>query len=198
MTRQLEIIPILHTETDLGGLAQTLRDSVGEAAWQARQAAIAEFWQRVRAWSESLGDDLSGVRVYQDAMPVDPKAEPIQVAGALADRGSANHQILLDCAQRGAVLMGTEDPALLIEEVELAKAEAEGRRDHRHEFKSRRVLERRDRFIADRIDATLDAQERAILFLGMFHAVEGMLAADIEISHPLGTPKGVLGNTRGA
>lgn len=183
MTRTLEIIPILHTEADLGGLADALRERVGEAAWQQRQQVIAAFWQSVSRWAAALSD-LDGVLVYQDALPSD--GEPMQIVRQLAGRGSANHAILLDLAERGARLIGTEDPALLIREVELAREAAEGRADHRHEFRSRRVLELRDRAIAERIDCTLTPGGRGILFIGMIHAVEGVLPADIEVRHPLG------------
>lgn len=183
MTRVLDIIPILHTEADLGGLAETLRERVGEQAWEERQRAIGRFWRSVADWAEGI-EAPAGVRLYQDGLPND--GDPLAIAQQLAERGSANHRILVALVERGALLMGTEDPGLLVQEVELAREAAEGRADHRHEFKSRRVLELRDRAIAERIDCTLGPGERGILFIGMIHAVEGTLPTDIELRHPLG------------
>jgi hypothetical protein len=45
-------------------------------------------------------------------------------------------------------------------------------------------LKRRDKFIAERIDTTLQPGETGILFLGMLHSLSGLLAPDIELMDP--------------
>ncbi len=46
---------------------------------------------------------------------------------------------------------------------------------------ARSLLERRDRFIAERIDATLKPWQSGIIFLGVLHSLSGKLAPDIEV-----------------
>jgi hypothetical protein len=50
------------------------------------------------------------------------------------------------------------------------------------------LLERRDRFIASRIDATLEPEETGILFIGALHSVALYLNPDIQVIYPLYRP----------
>ena len=50
------------------------------------------------------------------------------------------------------------------------------------------LLERRDRYVADRINRTLGAGETGILFMGMLHEVTRSLEPDIQVVYPLGGP----------
>jgi hypothetical protein len=50
------------------------------------------------------------------------------------------------------------------------------------------VLEKRDRFIADRINVTLSDGETGILFIGMLHSLSRFLDSDIRVTYPLGLP----------
>jgi hypothetical protein len=50
------------------------------------------------------------------------------------------------------------------------------------------LLERRDHYIADRINRTLGAGETGILFMGMLHAAARYLDPDIKVVYPLGPP----------
>jgi pheromone shutdown protein TraB len=43
------------------------------------------------------------------------------------------------------------------------------------------LLNRRDNFIANRIEQTLKAEEKAILFIGAFHNIKKRLPKDIQI-----------------
>ena len=89
--------------------------------------------------------------------------------------------------------MGTESPELLVAEYQLASAElAAGRVSHRKIRPDRvrdTLLEKRDRFIADRINGTLGAGESGILFMGMLHQVARYLDSSIKVVYPLGRPR---------
>ena len=130
------------------------------------------------------------VRVYQDGLPVCGHEQ--EIVKELAESGSRNHRLLLSLQSRGAVLMGTESPELLVEEYQLAKAAlaagraspAKMRRDRPHDT----LLARRDSFIANRINSTLGAGETGILFMGMLHEVTRSLEPDIQVVYPLGGP----------
>jgi hypothetical protein len=114
-----------------------------------------------------------------------------EIVSELAEAGSRNHRLLLNLQSRGALLMGTESPELLLEEYQLASAALAGRVS---DAKIRRdrlrdtLLERRDRYIADRINRTLGTGETGILFMGMLHEVARSLNADVLVAYPLGSP----------
>jgi hypothetical protein len=198
-SRRLEIIPIVHTEADLGKLAGMLRERVGASAWREKQAAVEKVWASVRSWADGLGD-VSGLKLYQDGLPAAEEAE--RIVRDLAGKGSVNHEILVSLMERGAELVGTEDAELLVREYEIAKGMAEaierGRRpDPRDAQRSETLLRRRDMAIASRIGETLGGGDRGVLFIGMLHAVEGELSGDIVVSYPLGRPGGVEGSGGG-
>ena len=51
----------------------------------------------------------------------------------------------------------------------------------RYKLVKTRLLNQRDRFIAQRINETLSSQETGILFIGASHGVKNLLAQDIQI-----------------
>jgi hypothetical protein len=94
---------------------------------------------------------------------------------------------------RGATLLGTESPELLVQEYEsirkVATAADPAIANHLAETQGeelRRLLEQRDLFIADRIDGTLSPGATGLIFLGMVHSLIGLLAPDIEVHDPFG------------
>ena len=58
-------------------------------------------------------------RIYQDGLPICGFEE--RIVRELAKAGSSNHQLILRLLDQGAVLMGTEDSQLLMEEYEMQK-----------------------------------------------------------------------------
>jgi hypothetical protein len=100
--------------------------------------------------------------------------------------------LLLTLQARGAILMGTESPELLIEEYQLATAAFASGASVRTEVRQKQLrgtlLEKRDRYIAERINGTLLAGETGILFMGMLHEVTRFLDPDILVVHPLRAP----------
>lgn len=188
MSRRLAIIPIVHTEADLGKLAARVRDRLGATAWRRRQRAVAELWNAVREWSLELDVANEEVFLYQDGLPNTGEAE--MIVRDLATSGSVNHCLLLDLMQRGATLVGTEDPKLLLREYELANRAATGPSgasacaSFNNEFAA--LLEARDAFIAQRIDDTLPEGATGVLFIGALHRVEERTPKGITLIHPLG------------
>jgi hypothetical protein len=69
--------------------------------------------------------------------------------------------------QRALARLATEDP--------------DDRAEH-HQVLSQLVLEKRDQFIAGRVDETLQAGEVGLMFLGLLHALERFLPPDIQMS----------------
>jgi hypothetical protein len=186
--RQLDLIPIVHGEADLGRLAETAREATGEA-WARKQRVVEEFWRTIERWSESLHFLPEQLHVYQDGLPVCGQEQ--RIVGDLARQGSRNHKVLERLVRRGAVLHGTEQPDLLLEEYEMARQALEASPANAGEESAARaadLLERRDAFIGARIDETLPEGGVGILFIGLLHDVARHLPRDIEVRHPVGRP----------
>jgi hypothetical protein len=76
--------------------------------------------------------------------------------------------------REGATLVGTESPALLLDEYRLLQS------PERTEAQAAALLDARDRFIAGRIDATLGDDDDGVLFIGALHAVAKFLPERIK------------------
>jgi hypothetical protein len=189
--RRLVLFPVVHTLKDLGGLAEAVAQARPSHVEKQRFAqAVGGFWDRTERAVDALPVSKLGWRVYQDGLPVCEHEQAI--VADLAAGGSRNHRLVRRLMDRGAVLMGTESAELLVEEYQLQKelleqgadmAPAEAQQNRRL---AAAILVRRDRFIAERINATLASGETGVLFLGLVHEVEPHLAADIEVTYPIG------------
>jgi hypothetical protein len=182
--RELYHVPVVHAEADLGGLLSPVREATimaqGPDAWRRKRDLIAAMWTRVQAWAASLPTDLSGWKIYQDGLPL--CGRELDIVRDLATQRSVNHQLVLDLVSRGAQLMGTESPELLLREYELVRQALSGGTGFAE--RGREVLLERDRFIASRIDATLTPAAPGIVFIGALHALGPALPPDI-IVHDL-------------
>lgn len=189
MSRVLHYFPIIHSEADLGTLASPIEHrkatNMGRRGVFRDRRRIDHFWQEVRAAADRIPIVQGAMRVYQDSLPVGDQTN--RIVEDLAKAGSQNHQILLALLARGAVLMGTEAPELLVEEYRLAQASLAG--NPTADAASETLIERRDRFIAARIGTTLAAGETGILFIGALHAVHRYLNPDIQVVYPLYSPR---------
>ncbi|MEI7537254.1 MAG: hypothetical protein WCJ76_08575, partial [Comamonadaceae bacterium] len=129
---------------------------------------------------KSLDPHYASVRLYQDGLPICGKEE--QIVQDVAAQGSKNYQLLVELMALGSRLMGTEDPQLLLREYRFHQ-DALGDGDSAYQAQrveqSRQLLLERDRFIADRINATLLVGEVGLLFLGLAHSIEKLMDADI-------------------
>ena len=196
--RTLIHIPIIHTQADMGALAGAIRrlsiEKLGRQEWERSIRAIDRLWTIIRETIEKLDFSYPQVRLYQDGLP--NCGREAQIVNDLAEAGSPNHQLLLFLMGKGATLMGTESPELLLEEYQLVQQvlSAQGlgeveRVQARQESLSQSLLERRDRYIAERINGTLGEGETGILFLGMLHSLEKHLAKDIQVHYPILRPQ---------
>ena len=192
--RKLIYIPILHTQADMGALAEPLQtiaiQKIGREKWKSNVEAVEQFWAHIR--EEMLKGRLPfpRVRLYQDGLPVCTREADI--VGDLARAGSSNHQLLVELIARGATLMGTESPDLLLEEYNLVQRvctardlEEASRIKEQQRILGQSLLQRRDQYIAARINDTLRIGETGILFLGMLHSPLRWLASDIRVTYPI-------------
>ncbi len=195
--RTLIHIPVIHTEADMGALGKAIREltiqKLGQQGWERNLTLIDEIWTRIEVAIDSWSLPYPQVRLYQDGLPVCGREE--EIVTELDKAGSRNHQLLLRLKRRGATLMGTESAELLVQEYKLIKqvlaasdAEEAARLEARHKSLSLALLKKRDQAIAERINHTLGPGETGLLFLGMLHSLEGWLAKDIQVTHPIYPP----------
>jgi hypothetical protein len=171
LTRRLVHVPILHTAADLGSLAANARDRGAADALWARLTKVVPFlplpWDRVR--------------LFQDGLPV--CGREADIVHDLAAAGSVNHKLLLRLMSKGAALEGTEDPALLVEELHAARALLGSDPDVRDRAVAAApgLLRRRDQAIAARIGVVLREGEVGLLFLGAAHDPSPFWPADLVV-----------------
>ena len=93
--------------------------------------------------------------------------------------------MILELIERGAKLEGTEDPQLLMEEYEMQKRKLESRsatdQTGQERMRTDDLLAARDRFIAKRIEETLQEDETGLLFLGALHQFDELQSTDIQM-----------------
>ena len=187
--RTLHLVPIIHAEADLGRLSEQIRhvaiQTLGADAWDRKAEAVEAVWDRIESWAAALGENLSDYLIYQDGLPVTDHAE--KIVRELASKGSRNHRIVSDLLDRGANLVGTESPELLLREYEAVKAALESGNTEALTAPpgSTGLLAERDAYIAQRIDETLKPDQTGILFIGMLHDVTQHLPKSITITRAL-------------
>jgi len=186
--RRLIHIPIIHTSADLGSLSKFVQAHYakvcGKTSWNQRENVVKALWIDIQANLDALHLDAQKTRIYQDGLPICGFEE--RIVRELAKAGSSNHQLILRLMDQGAVLIGTENSQLLMEEYEIQKQrltqegiknsttkEQEKHMDH--------VLNARDSFIAERIAATLQPDEVGLLFLGALHRMDAFRSTDIRV-----------------
>jgi hypothetical protein len=187
--RALIRFPIIHGNEDMGKLDEAVSKSRTAEVVLKQQAVVKYFWTTIEKTINGLGLDFSKVKVYQDSLPVCGKES--EIVDDTAETGSNNYLLLQSLRDKGATIMGTESPDLLLEEYELMKQVYQPK--HGQEPPSpelaQSLLDRRDEYIARRIDETLFEEEMGILFLGLNHRIDGRIPSDISLIQPLGELK---------
>jgi hypothetical protein len=180
-------IPIIHTQAEMGTLAKEigsrLAKELGPRWLQKKETAVDSLWDSIEMMLAQIDLPRARVRIYQDGLPV--CGREIEIVNELANAGSRNHRLIADLAKKGATIMGTESGELLIEEYRrvkqiLAQSGVAAKADPMIDAGAA-LLEKRDRFMAERIDRTLQPGEIGILFIGMLHSVQRYLARDITV-----------------
>lgn len=158
---------------------------MGEEVWKAHRRTIQGFWNAIIDYFSSV--DVSGMLIYQDGMVAEGAiGNKIVEEGVLS--GSKNYELVAKLQQRGATLVKTEDFNLVKEEhdhvLKLTQAKTElGKIYALNMYKSTKdeLLNKRDGYIARRIDETLREGRTGILFIGAYHHIERKLPGDIKI-----------------
>jgi len=187
--RTLIYVPVIHSSADLGSIAKEVTKrgiaDLGQELWEKHRRTVEGFWKAISDYFDSI--DVEGVKIYQDGMVADGKVGQ-KIADDTAKAGSKNYELILRLLQRGAVLMKTEDFKLVKREYDKLRAITEAKSITRkilafikYKLAKTILLNRRDTFIAERIDQTLKTDEKAILFIGAFHDIKKRLPKSIQI-----------------
>ena len=169
--RTLVRFPIIHGNEDMGKLDGAVSKTRTEEDAQKHQEVVKYFWKTIEDAISSFALDFSKVKIYQDSLPICGKE--VEIVDDTAKTGSQNYQLLRLLREKGAKIMGTESPALLLEEYELMQQVYQPIHDQEPPSLelAQSLLDRRDEFIARRINETLTDGELGLLFLGLNHPV---------------------------
>ena len=195
--KKLLYVPVIHVDTDMGSIAPTIDKRSGEICgrdrWDKHKQIVATFWDQIEEYFKKL--NAGNLKIYQDGlMAAGDLGQTIIKEGA--GKGSRNYLIVLDLIKRGAEIRKTEDITLLKEEydriLKLAQSKSLWERTTAYigyRFHKDRLMEKRDRFIADTINQTLKVGETGALFIGAYHDVLSLLAGDIAVEEVKKTEK---------
>lgn len=189
----------------MGTLGEEIRDRLAKelgSSWVEQNASVIDrLWDEIESSLLALDLPYSKVRVYQDGLPV--CGRELEIVNELASAGSRNHRLVQRLRENGAMIMGTESGELLVEEYQRVKqllAEAGSSPVTNQTARSgTSLMQKRDRFMAARINATLEPGEIGILFVGMLHSVQRYLAKDVKLIgvHPSGREAAMIKRARG-
>ncbi len=195
--RLLICIPIIHSDVDMGSLQEAVHRQrlrlLGEEKAKTAIKTVEQMWAEIRGLFDSADLDYKKLRVYQDGLP--DCGREAEIIRELAEAGSLNYELLADLIEKGAAVMGTESPDLLVEEYQLIRqslprnrGKASGSLEREKTALSRSLLRRRDQYIAGRINGTLLEGEVGAVFIGMLHSFQAYLAPDIQVIYPIRRP----------
>ena len=188
--RTLIYVPVIHTSADLGSLAKDVTKrgiaDIGEDVWEKHRAAVEKFWDVISDYFDSI--DVSGMKIYQDGMVADGEVgQKIVEEGART--GSRNYELAARLLKKGAILVKTEDFKLVKEERDRLVALTQAKSiTHKliafikYKLIKDRLLNKRDKFIAKRIDESLRQDEIGIIFIGAYHNIKKRLPGSIRVS----------------
>ncbi|MDD2339686.1 MAG: hypothetical protein PHG79_05355 [Methanosarcina sp.] len=189
--RKLVYLRIVHSSADMGSLAeeviQMAISKIGREKWEENQKLIEKFWDELEKEIFQLNLDFERTRIYQDGLPCEGEMG-MKIIRNTAELGSKNYQIIEKMIAKGAEIVATENPELLIEErnllLEILKDSSTSQKEEakqRYVARKKELLEQRDEYIASRINNTLENEETGVLFIGAEHNVIPKLACDIEV-----------------
>ncbi len=189
--RKLIYIPVIHSGSDMGSFADDIRkkgtSELGEVAWQAHIKTVEQYWDMIAEYCERPELDTKNLKIYQDGMVADGEIASKIIEDNL-ETGSRNYRIISMLIRKGADIVKTEDLSLVKKELDIHKSISESDSllkklfkllivKHKRKF----LMKKRDAFIVESIDKTLQPDETGLLFLGAYHNILGKLPADIEV-----------------
>ena len=193
--RKLFLVPIIHIDTDLGKAKDEIMVFKNRFLSQKRvehhEKTILLFWDRVQDYFNE--QDIKNMKIFQDGLAAGGEIGK-KIVKELALKGSRNFMVLSDMVDKGALIMKTEDIALIQQEHGLFTNLLQSKRFFptiinllKYKFYKPQLLKKRDIYMAGQINSNLKKGETAALFIGAVHNVAYFLDKDILV-FPLKDP----------
>ncbi|MBU4501913.1 MAG: hypothetical protein KKA79_04920 [Nanoarchaeota archaeon] len=192
--RKLLYFPIIHDQADMGSLetkiSQEGERKYGQAAWKDHLKQVQISWNRLQNKIKQQFDDVPAdkVKIYQDGLP-EAGEIGLKIIKEVAKRGSKNYQIVEDLLRKGAQLEKAESKELLIQEYNYLSRLRDATTPVEqlnallvYQEKAQELLNKRDDYIANRINITLKYDELGIAFFGSKHSIIDRLNKDITVT----------------
>jgi len=195
--KALIYVPIIHMSSDMGSLAKDLNTrgiaDLGEELWKEHIKTVETFWDELSHYFDSI--HVSGMKIYQDGMIAEGEiGKKIVQEGAKS--GSKNYELVSELLKRGAILVKTEDFKLVEKErvrlIAITQAKSLPEKliaFMKYKLVKNRLLNKRDKFIAGRVDETINQDETGIIFIGAYHNIKDRLPKDVRIMEIKNTEK---------
>jgi len=180
----LYYVPIIHPIEDYGSLGPAIKNAftrrVGEARFNQLQKEIYQYWQITEERINKAIPDVRGLIIYHDGFPVGEREKILVLFGHIYREHpeSPNFRLIKKLLDKGAILEGTEDMSLVIEQIEIYQRAAQAVSLEEQQqilaveaSRSNEIMKLRDVFITRRINDTLSESKRGILFIGRDHNV---------------------------
>jgi len=123
--RILYYVPIIHTEADYGILGpkitQAIERRLGSAIVGPIETKVHNDWKLVRERILKEIKDFQGLLIYQDSLPVGEEEKILKLFEYMVRDipKSLNLLLIKELLEKGAILVGTEDMALVKEQVDI-------------------------------------------------------------------------------
>ena len=188
--RKLIVVPIVHSQIDMGSakekLVEITKKALGPAEFESHQTAIREFWGNLDKKFGSSNLEWRKTRIYQEGLPTTDKELIFKIIEEAADKGSVNYMLIRRLINKEAMIEGTENSTLLTEAWDLIQKATKGEINPSDlEKRMDEIESKRDTFIAERINKTLKEGETGLLFLGAHHHINMLLDTDIVVEEIL-------------
>ena len=169
--RTLYYVPMIHSLEELGSLTKNVKINLAEMS---RNKDLKEYWDEVRRRlrKEGLyGPKSRRLHIFVDGLPNVDEDTVRKVADDLIASGTSHvYRTIADLQKHGAVVHGTENLRLMIEEYEYFKGLTDGVYGNA-ELSAARLIAR-DTAIAVRIQEVMtDEDDIGILFAGLAHDI---------------------------
>ena len=191
--RRLLYIPIVHNQTDLGSLGNTLSlegvKKYGTSTWQDHLKQVDISWNKMESEISKRVKKISpdNIKIYQDGLPVVDETG-IKIVKDAAKKGSLNYSIIDNLLTQGAKLEIAENKEFLFKEyylmLDIKNAETPEnilKAYLIYQDASKELLNDRDNHIANQINTTLNDGEMGIAFFGAAHSITNKLNKDIDV-----------------
>ncbi len=190
--KKLIYFPIIHNEVDLGSMGSEIKSEgekkYGITEWKQHLENIENSWDVVKiAICNQIKDiSYSNIKIYQDGLPIDGEIG-LKIIKDLSIKGSKNYQIIEDLVSKGAQIIVAENKEYLIEEYTYIKNIIDSTDNPPLQFKNQLIyqdvvdelLNKRDEYITDKINTTLNDNELGIAFFGSMHSILNKINKDI-------------------